>query len=90
MKKSLWIMFAVILLCVGTAGAQEQERVVPMLEKGTREVGLTGYIDFEGTAGGVDVEFDARYGYFLDRHLEIGGFGTYSRTMDGDVLRYGL
>lgn len=90
MNKVLWIVIPAFLLFVGTAQAQDQNRMAPMLEKGTKEVGFTGYIDFEGPGGGVDFDLDLRYGYFLDRHLEIGGFGNYSRTMDGDVVRYGL
>jgi hypothetical protein len=61
-----------------------------MLEKGTKELGFNGYIDFEGPSGGMDVDMDLRYGYFLSSHMEIGGFGNYSRAMDGDVVRYGL
>ena len=90
MKKVLWIVLPAILLFIGTAEAQDQNRIVPMLEKGTKELGFSGYIDFEGPAGGVDIDLDLRYGYFSARHLEIGGFGNYSRTMDGDVVRYGL
>ena len=90
MKKMLWIVLPAILLFIGTAEAQDQNRIVPMLEKGTKELGFSGYIDFEGPAGGVDIDLDLRYGYFSARHIEIGGFGNYSRTMDGDVVRYGL
>jgi len=90
MKKVLWIVLPAILLFIGTAEAQDQNRIVPMLEKGTKELGFSGYIDFEGPAGGVDIDLDLRYGYFSARHIEIGGFGNYSRTMDGDVVRYGL
>ena len=90
MKKVLWIVLPAILLFIGTAEAQDQDRIVPMLEKGTKELGFSGYIDFEGPAGGVDIDLDLRYGYFSARHIEIGGFGNYSRTMDGGVVRYGL
>jgi hypothetical protein len=94
MLKMLWIVLTAIVLFIGTAEAQDQYqdqyRVAPMLEKGARELGLNGYIDFEGPAGGVDIDLDIRYGYFLARHIEVGGFGNYSRTMDGDVVRYGL
>ena len=90
MKKVLWIVLPAILLFIGTAEAQDQDRIAPMLEKGTKELGFSGYIDFEGPAGGVDIDLDIRYGYFMARHIEIGGFGNYSRTMDGDVVRYGL
>ena len=90
MKKVLWIVLPAILLFIGTAEAQDQNRIVPMLEKGTKELGFSGYIDFEGPAGGVDIDLDLRYGSFLSRNIEIGGFGNYSRTMDGDVVRYGL
>ncbi|MBR9986907.1 MAG: hypothetical protein KFF68_13450 [Desulfosarcina sp.] len=90
MKKVMWILLPAMLLFVGTAAAQDQDRMSPMFEKGTKELGFTGYIDFEGPAGGVDTDLDLRYGYFMNRHIEIGGFGNYSRTMDGDVVRYGL
>lgn len=90
MKKVLWIVLPAILLFIGTAEAQDQNRIAPMLEKGTKELGFNGYIDFEGPSGGFDIDLDMRYGYFLNRIIEIGGFGNYSRTMDGDVVRYGL
>lgn len=92
MKKMLWIVLPAILLFIGTAEAQDQDqyRIAPMLDKGSKELGFSGFIDFEGPAGGVDIDLDIRYGYFLARHIEIGGFGNYSRQMDGDVVRYGL
>lgn len=90
MKKVLWIVLPAILLIIGTGNAQAQDPIAPMLQKGTQELGFAGFVDFEGPSGGVDIELDLRYGYFLARHIEIGGFGAYSRTMDGDVVRYGL
>lgn len=90
MKKMLWIVLPAILLFIGTAEAQDQYRTAPMLDKGIKDVGFNGFIDFEGPAGGLDVDLDVRYGYFLARDIEVGGFGNYSRQMDGDVVRYGL
>jgi len=42
MKKVLWIVLPAILLFIGTAEAQDQNRIVPMLEKGTKELGFSG------------------------------------------------
>lgn len=90
MKKVIWLVLAAILLFVGTLQAQDQQRTVPMLEKGAKELGFSGFIDLEGPSGGLDVNLDIRYGYCLDQYIEFGGFGNYSREMDGDVVRYGL
>ena len=90
MKKVIWIVLPFILLFIGTAEAQDPNRVLPMLQKGAQELGFSGYIDFEGPSGGLDIDLDIRYGYCPDQYIEIGGFGNYSRMMDGDVVRYGL
>jgi hypothetical protein len=62
----------------------------PMLEKGVKEVGASGNLDFEGPQGGFDLETEATFGYFFARNLEIGPIVRYSRTNDGDIVSYGL
>jgi len=88
MKKILSLVLLTILIVGGTAAAQE--RTVPMLREGVKELGLRGWIDFEGQAGGVDVIAEALFGYFLNRHLEVGGLVNYSRQIDGDVINYDI
>ena len=88
MKKIFCLMLLTILVIGGTAAAQE--RTLPMLREGVKEIGINGFIDFEGTDGDVDVELNALYGYFLNRHLEIGGLLSYSRQIDGGVINYGI
>ncbi|RJQ76833.1 MAG: hypothetical protein C4519_14030 [Desulfobacteraceae bacterium] len=61
-----------------------------MLREGVKELGLEGNIDLEGTQGDIDADLNARFGYFLDRHLEVGPFFSFSRSNDGDVMSYGL
>lgn len=65
-------------------------RPSPYIMEGNQELGLSGNIDFEGPTGGVDIDIRGTYGYFISNFLEIGGFGNFSRELDGDVMRYGL
>ena len=88
MKKIFCLMVLTILVIGGTAAAQE--RTLPMLREGVKEIGISGYLDFEGRDGDVDVELSALYGYFLNRHLEIGGLLGYSRQLDGNVINYNI
>jgi opacity protein-like surface antigen len=88
MKKILCLVVMTILIAGGTAAAQE--RTVPMLREGVKEVGINGFIDFEGAQGDVDAVAEALFGYFLNRHLEVGGFLSYSRANDGDDITYGV
>jgi hypothetical protein len=52
MKKVLWIVLPAILLFVGTAAAQDSDRIAPMLEKGTQGVGFQRLHRFRGTRWG--------------------------------------
>ena len=87
MKKTVVLWTMICILCIGAPAMAEDE---PMLEKGAKELGLSGNIDLEGTQGGVDVVLDASYGYFIARDLEIGPIISFSRTNDGDILSYGV
>jgi hypothetical protein len=88
MKKIVCFMVLITMLIGGTAVAQE--RTVPMLREGVKDFGLRGWIDFEGAQGDVDVILEARYGYYLNRNLLVGGLLGYSRQNDANDIRYDI
>lgn len=99
MKKAVCLLALTFLLMpCAKAMAQDQDvlarestfpkQVNPLVQKGVKEVGLSGNIDLEGPAGGVDADLSASYGYFIRDLLEVGGFLSYSRLLDGDVESY--
>jgi hypothetical protein len=95
MKKVIYLMMLLSFLFVSAeAMAQQAARAGTdtdlVFRQGTRELGLSGLIDFEGAEGGVDVNLSATYGYFMNRFLEVGGFFRYSRLRDGDVNTYDI
>ncbi len=101
MKKAVRLLaLALLLMPCASAMAQDREvldgestfprRVNPLLQEGVKELGLSGNIDLEGPAGGVDADISASYGYFIRDLLEVGGFANYSRVLDGDVQSYAL
>ena len=94
MKKILLAMVFFLLFVPPGVMAQQPTATSPgsspMIMEGNKELGLSGSLDFEGSAGGVDIELDALYGYFIRNFLEVGGFVNFSRELDGDVMRYGL
>lgn len=86
MKKELFLVAFILSLVFGfNAMAQES-----ILRPGLKELGLSGFVDFEGPVGGVDVSFSATYGYFVSQNTEVGVFASYSRQLDGQFKSYGL
>ena len=83
MKKVFLIM--VILLTVAVSYAQPVE---PMLSKGTRDIGISGSVDFEGSDGDVDVSLAGSYGYFFWDQIEIGGWLGWTSAAGYD--RFGI
>lgn len=78
-------VFALIaVLCVASSAVAQG----PMLQRGTKELGLSGALDFENR-GDTTLDLNARYGYFLQNAFEVGGFVELSGDFD-EVFRYGL
>ncbi len=94
MKKISLLIICILLAFSTPALAQDRNQgtlqINPMLDKGTKEVGLTGNVDFEGQNGGVDVNLNGTYGWFISPLTEVGFFASYARLYDGDVSNYGL
>ena len=84
MKKVL--LTVALLLAVAGSYAQPVE---PMLSKGTRDIALYGFIDFEGTGDDVDVDLEASYGYFFWDQIEIGGEIDWASGEGYDILGIG-
>ena len=83
MKKVLCAVAVLLLLGLGgTAFAQENS---PMLNCGTQELGLSGYVDFDDHNGDVELDISASYGYFVMDNFELGVGAGYVRQEDGDV-----
>lgn len=76
MKKIIALMMG---LTVSAYGA--------MIQEGTQELGLSGWLDFE-TIDGTEVNFDASYGYFIMDGIQVGARAS---VYDSDsVSEYGL
>lgn len=67
MKKLLFLLTALAIFgCAATAGA------TAMLDQGTSEMGIGGWLDFT-SADGTEASLDMRYAYFLIDRLSLGG-----------------
>ena len=76
-------VIAVVLGWVGIAMAQSH-----LLERGTKELGLSGTLDFEQESR-VVLDINGRFGYFPRQNLELGGFAEVSSNFN-EFSRYGL
>src|SRR5687768_15890144 len=83
-KISMVVFALVVVLCV-TSSAMAQD---PMIQRGTKELGLSGAFDFEHE-GDPAIDFNVRYGYFLQNRFEVGGLAEVAGDFD-DVFRYGV
>ena len=94
MNKISLLLICILLAFSTPALAQDRNQgtlqINPMLDKGTKEVGLTGNVDFQGPNGGVDVDLSGTYGWFISPLTEVGVFASYARLYDGDVSNYSL
>src|SRR5690606_1642548 len=71
---------SLMLACGLAAGAlQAQESGPPMLDQGTKELGLSGTIEWPEFEE-VDFDIDATYGYFFRDGWEVGG-----RVLGADI-----
>jgi hypothetical protein len=81
-RLGLWVL-AVVLGCAGSTMAQG-----PLLQRGTKELGLSGTLDIQQESRAV-LNINGRFGYFLQQNLEIGGFGEVASNFN-EFSRYGL
>ena len=79
-------MFAVLafVLCL-THHAIAQ---TPLLQRGTKELSLSGFVDFENE-GDALIDLRAAYGFFPRDYLEVGGLVQIAGDFD-DTFRYEL
>jgi hypothetical protein len=97
-KKSLAYALAFVLFSSAYVVAQQTTTTMlgtgttttldPFLRKGTRELTLSGILDFE-QRGNTALDLEGAYGFFLRDYLEVGGFAELAGNFD-DVFRYGL
>jgi hypothetical protein len=84
-RKSSVVVFAlVVVLCVASSALAQ----APLLQRGVKELALSGAFDFEHE-GDPTLDLTVRYGYFIQNLLEVGGFVELAGDFD-DVFRYGL
>ncbi|HSX77604.1 MAG TPA: hypothetical protein VLQ80_03385 [Candidatus Saccharimonadia bacterium] len=84
MKKSLCIWVMAMGLCwAGSPMAQG-----PLLQRGTKELGVAGTLDFQQESR-VVLDIAGRYGYFPQQNLEVGGFAEVASNFN-EFSRYGL
>jgi len=84
MKKLLCV--CVITVVLGWAGSPLAQDL--LLQRGTKELGLSGTLDFEQQSR-VVLNISGRFGYFPQTNLEIGGFAEVSSNFN-EFSRYGL
>jgi hypothetical protein len=84
-RNSRMVVFALIVVLCIASSVMAQE---PMLNRGTKELGLSGAFDFEDQ-GDPTIDLNVRYGYFLQNRFEVGGFAEMAGDFD-NVLRYGI
>ena len=84
-KYLLAVVTVLVVVCSGSVMVQAQ---VPMLQRGTQELALSGALDFRDR-GDTTLDLIARYGFFLRDNLEVGGVGQFSGDFDS-TFRYGL
>ena len=78
----VWVI-AVVLGWVGNTMAQG-----PMLLQGTKELALSGNLDFQQESR-VVLNINGRFGYFPRNYLEVGGFAEVQSNFN-EFSRYGL
>src|SRR5919202_819715 len=84
MQKLLSVcVIAVVLGWAGSTSAQG-----PLLRQGTKELGLSGTLDFQQESR-VVLDIAGRFGYFPRNQLEVGGFAEVSSNFN-EFSRYGL
>jgi hypothetical protein len=84
-KKKRIIIFALgVVLCMASSAIAQE----PMLQRGAKELALSGAFDFEH-AGDPTIDLNVRYGYFIQNLFEVGGLAEVAGDFD-DVFRYGL
>jgi hypothetical protein len=76
----------VIAVVLGWAGSTMAQG--PLLLQGTKELGLSGTLDFQRESRAV-LDIDGRFGYFPRNYLEVGGFAEVSSNFN-EFSRYGL
>ena len=77
-----WVI-VVVLGWVGSTMAQG-----PLLLQGTKELGLSGNLDFQQESR-VVLNINGRFGYFPRDYLEVGGFAEVQSNFN-EFSRYGL
>ncbi|HEY7496476.1 MAG TPA: hypothetical protein VIH59_35915 [Candidatus Tectomicrobia bacterium] len=82
-KRSVCCVLIVLLCCTGSALAQE-----PLLQRGTKELSLSGLFDFQNE-GDALIDIRAAYGFFPRDYLEVGGLVQIAGDFD-DTFRYEL
>ena len=84
MKKLLCM--CVITVGLGWAGSTMAQG--PLLQRGTKELGLSGTFDIQRESRAV-LDLSGRFGYFPRQDLEIGGFAEVATNFN-EFSRYGL
>jgi hypothetical protein len=84
MKTRCFVFALAVLLC----WAESPLAQGPMLQRGTKEIGVSGTLDFQQQSD-VVIDLTGRYGFFLQNNLEVGGFAELAGDLDS-TFRYGL
>jgi hypothetical protein len=83
-KRRLVVLAVVMVLCVASSALAQDI----MLKRGSQELALSGTFDFEHE-GDPTIDFNVRYGYFIQNRFEVGGLAEIAGDFD-NVFRYGL
>src|SRR5919109_3933924 len=77
-------LLGALLMLPGSVVAQ----ISPFLHQGTKELGLSGNLDFQQESR-VVLNINGRFGYFPRNYLEVGGFAEVSSNFN-EFSRYGF
>jgi hypothetical protein len=83
-QRNMAVFALIVGLCMGSSAMAQD----PMLQRGTKELALSGAFDFEHE-GDPAIDLNVRYGYFIQDRFEVGGFAELAGDFN-DVFRYGL
>jgi hypothetical protein len=84
MKRGGMFVILAFLLCFAHYTIAQE----PMLQRGTKELSLTGFFDFENE-GDALIDIRGAYGFFPRDYLEVGGLVQIAGDFD-DTFRYEL
>jgi hypothetical protein len=83
-----FLLFSSVQVVAQLIVSESHPTLDPFLRKGTRELALSGMLDFE-QRGNTALDLTGGYGLFIRDYLEVGGFAQLAGNFD-DTFLYGF